>query len=126
MAERALEYALENHPNAEITVLHVVGEPSPMLGTAAGIALEDDLEAAAQERAETVFERAREIAAEYDTEIDTEVKLGNPIKGILNSAEDADAVVIGTHGGSLVDRLFVGDVAQKVFRQSPVPVTVVR
>jgi nucleotide-binding universal stress UspA family protein len=29
MAQRALEYALENHPDAEITVLHVVGEPSP-------------------------------------------------------------------------------------------------
>jgi nucleotide-binding universal stress UspA family protein len=126
MAERALEYALENHPSAEITVLHVVGEPSPMLGAAAGLALEDDLEAAAQKRAETVFDRAREIAAEYDTEVDTEVKLGNPIKGILNSAEDVDAVVLGSHGGSLVDRLFVGDVAQKVFRQSPVPVTVVR
>jgi nucleotide-binding universal stress UspA family protein len=126
MAERALEYALENHPNAEITVLHVVGEPSPMLGAAAGIALEDDLEEAAQKRAATVFDRAREIAAEHDAEIDTEVKLGDPIKGILNSAEDVDAVVLGTHGGSLVDRLFVGDVAQKVFRQSPVPVTVVR
>jgi len=126
MAERALEYALENHPNAEITVLHVVGEPSPMLGAAAGIALEDDLEEAAQKRAATVFDRAREIAAEHDAEVDTEVKLGDPIKGILNSAEDVDAVVLGTHGGSLVDRLFVGDVAQKVFRQSPVPVTVVR
>jgi nucleotide-binding universal stress UspA family protein len=126
MAERALEYALENHPDAEITVLHVVGEPSPMLGAAAGIALEDDLEDAAQKRAATVFDRARDLAAEHDTEVDTRVKLGNPVKGILNSAEDFDAVVLGTHGGSLVDRLFVGDVAQKVFRQSPVPVTVVR
>jgi len=126
MAERALEYALENHPNAEITVLHVVGEPSPMLGAATGIALEDDLEEAAQKRAATVFDRARDLAAEHDTEVDTRVELGNPIKRILNSAEDFDTVVIGTHGGSLVDRLFVGDVAQKVFRQSPVPVTVVR
>lgn len=25
MAQQALEYALENHPNAEVTVLHVVG-----------------------------------------------------------------------------------------------------
>jgi len=126
MAERALEYALENHPNADITVLHVVGEPSPMLGAAAGLALEDDLEDAAQERAAAVFDRARDIAAEHGAEVDTEVKLGDPIKGILNSADDVDAVVLGSHGGTLVDRLFVGDVAQKVFRQSPVPVTVVR
>jgi len=42
MAQRALEYALENHPDAEITVLNVVGEPSPMFGAAMGLALEDD------------------------------------------------------------------------------------
>jgi nucleotide-binding universal stress UspA family protein len=44
----------------------------------------------------------------------------------LNSADDFDAVVLGTHGGSLADRLVVGNVAQKVFRNSPVPVIVAR
>lgn len=37
-----------------------------------------------------------------------------------------DAVVIGSHGGSVVDRLIVGNVARKVFRNSPVPVVVAR
>jgi len=39
MAERAFQYALEVHPDAEITVVHVVGEPSSMMGGAAGIAM---------------------------------------------------------------------------------------
>ena len=126
MAERALEYALENHPDAEITVLHVVGEPSPMWGSASGLALEDDLDAAAKKRAQPVFDRAADLAAEHGVEIETEVRLGNPIRAILNATEGFDAVVIGSHGGSLADRLVVGNVAQKVFRRSPAPVVVVR
>ncbi|WP_254821539.1 universal stress protein [Haloglomus halophilum] len=126
MAQRALEYALENHPDAEITVLHVVGEPSSMWGAATGLALEENVEEAAEERAETVFDRARELAADHDIEITTEVKLGDPTRAILNRVEDFDAVVIGTHGGSMADRLFVGNVAQKVFRRSPVPVIAAR
>lgn len=126
MAQEALEYALENHPDADITVLHVVGEPSPMWGEATRLALEDDLEEAAEDLAEAVFIPARELAAEYDVEIDTEVRLGTPVRAILNRAEDFDVIVIGSHGGSVADRLFVGNVAQKVFRRSPVPVVVVR
>jgi len=126
MAQRALEYALENHPDAEVTVLHVVGGPSPLGGAATALALAEDIEAAAEERSEEVFDDAREIAAEYDVEITTEVQLGHPARAILNRADDFDAVVLGSHGGSLADRLVVGNVAQKVFRNSPVPVVIAR
>lgn len=126
MSERALEYALENHPDAHITVLYVVGEPSPMWGAATGLSLEDDLDAAAADLAEPVFERARNIAAETDVEIQTEIQLGPAAREIVQRAEDFDAVVIGSHGGSFVDRLFIGNTAEKVFRGSPVPVISVR
>lgn len=126
MSERALEYALENHPDAQITVMHVVGEPSPMLGTATGLSLEEDVEAAAAELAAPVFERARNRAAAADIEIQTEVQLGSPAREILQRVEDFDAVVIGTHGGSLAERIFIGNTAEKVVRNSPVPVIVVR
>jgi nucleotide-binding universal stress UspA family protein len=126
MAEHALAYALEVHPDAEITVLHVVGEPSGMLGQATKLALADDIETAAEDYAGDVLDRAEEIAAEYDREIDTAIEMGHPARAILNMAEDYDTVVIGSHGGSLADRLFVGDIARRVFRRSPVPVTVVR
>jgi nucleotide-binding universal stress UspA family protein len=126
MAQKALEYALENHPDAEITVLHVVGEPSSWGVAATSLALEENLEEAAEEHAKEVFDDARELAAEYDVEITTEVRLGHPTRAILNRADDFDAVIIGSHGGSLADRLVVGNVAQKVFRRSPVPVIVAR
>ena len=126
MAGRALEYALENHPGADLTVLHVAGTPSLMGGAAAGLALEGDTNEAAEDAAEAVFDRARALAAEYGTELDTEIGMGHPAREILNRAGDFDAVVVGTHSGSLTDRLFVGNVAKKVAHQSPVPVTVVR
>ncbi|WP_049926621.1 universal stress protein [Halopiger goleimassiliensis] len=126
MAERALEYALENHPDADVTVLTVVAEPTGLMGDAMGLALEDDFEAAATERAEAVLERAQELAAEHDAEIDTVIAVGRPAREIVRRAEDYDAIAIGTHGGSLADRLFVGNVAKTVFQRSPVPVITVR
>ncbi|WP_049979429.1 universal stress protein [Halolamina rubra] len=126
MAERALEYALETHPEAEITVLHIAGVPSPMMGDSTGLALEIDIEGAAEERAAEIFDRAREIAEPHGVDLETDVSWGSPAKAIVDRAEGFDAVVVGSHSGSLADRLFVGNVAQKVVRHSPVPVTVVR
>lgn len=126
LSERALRYALDAHPGAEVSVIHVVGGASPMMGAAAGIALSETGADGIRRAAEPVFERAREIAAEYDATVDTVVEVGRPARGILDRAAEFDVVVLGTHSGSLADRLLVGDVAKAVFRRSTVPVTVVR
>lgn len=126
MAERALEFALEAYPDAEITVLTVVGTPSWFMGEATELSLAEDLPEAAEERAKPVLERAREIAADHDRGIDTAVALGSPAKAIVERAEGFDTVVIGSHGRALSSRLLIGDTAETVTRRSPVPVTVVR
>jgi len=126
MAEHALEYALEVHPDAEITALYVAGEPSPMMGRALKLALEDDIEEVAREEAESIFESAREIAAERGVDIDTDVTVGSPAKSIVERSENFDAVVLGSHGADLRSRMLMGNVAERVVRGSPVPVTVVR
>jgi nucleotide-binding universal stress UspA family protein len=96
-----------------------------MIG-AASVALSEEFEETAREHANVVFDRARDIAEEYDREVDTELAFGNPARAIVEHADGFDTVVIGTHSGSLSDRLFTGDVAEKVFRRCPVPVTAVR
>ena len=126
MADRALRYALTVHPNATITVVHVVGEPSSMMGGAAGIAVSSDPRAAAEEHATELFDHAREIAAEYETEIETRVTVGHPGRAVINMSDEFDTVVIGSHSGSLADRLLVGNIAEKIVRRSAAPVTVVR
>lgn len=126
MATRALEYALDVHPDTEITVLYVAGEPSPMMGKALRLALETDVSEAAEEVAGEVFEEARELAAARGVELETEVALGSPARQIVARAGEYDAVVIGSHGGSLRDTLLMGNVARTVSSRAPVPVTVVR
>ncbi|MFC3959779.1 universal stress protein [Halovivax cerinus] len=129
MAERALEYALDTHPDADVTVLTVVGVPSMLMGDAVSLALETDLDEASREHADPVLERARTIAAEHDREIDTVVGLGHPARVIVRDADDYDVIVMGSHGEHSADvtrRFLVGSVAKEVFRRSPVPVTSVR
>jgi nucleotide-binding universal stress UspA family protein len=128
-ASHALEYALDNHPDAAVTVLHVVGVPSMMMGDAVGLSLEEDFEEAADERAGPVFERARALADEYDRDIDTVVGVGHPARNVLDRAEDYDAVVLGAHGEDwtrATRQFLVGNVAETVLKRSPVPVTIVR
>ena len=116
-SEQALRYAFEAHPDAEVTVLHVVGGPSSMMGGMTTLTLADDPEDAARERAEGVLDRAREIATECGGEVETEVMVGSAARTIPDAAEEFDAVVIGSHSGNI---------AKTVVRRSPVPVTVVR
>ncbi|MFB6132580.1 MAG: universal stress protein [Halanaeroarchaeum sp.] len=128
-AGHALEYALENFPAADVTVVHVVGAPSMMMGEATSLALEEDVEEAAAERAAPVFERARAIAAEHDREIETTVGIGHPARSIVDLAGEYDTVVIGAHGADwqrASHRFLVGNVTETVSKRAPVPVVIVR
>ena len=126
MSEFALEYALENHPGAAVTVMYVAGEPSPMMGKAMGLAIEGDVEEAANEVAQELFAAARETASEHGADIETEVVLGNPARQIIEHADDYDAIIMGSHSGGLRSTLLMGNVASKVSSGAPVPVTLVR
>jgi nucleotide-binding universal stress UspA family protein len=128
-AERALEYALDNHPDAEVTVLHVVGVPSMMMGEAVSLTLEDDISDAAAERAKPVFERARRVADDRGREINTNVGIGHPARNIIERADSYDTIVVGAHGADwnrATHRFLVGNVSETVSKRAPVPVTIVR
>jgi nucleotide-binding universal stress UspA family protein len=53
---------------------------------------------------------------------------GAPAQDILRWArrQRADLIVIGTHGRSALGRFFMGSVADRVVRLSPIPVLTVR
>ncbi|MEF8776773.1 MAG: universal stress protein [Haloarculaceae archaeon] len=127
LAGRALEEALESHPDAEISVLHVI-DYVEQAGAAQLLLGSEELEARAEERTDVLFERAREIAADYNSEIETTRRVGEPSREILRYVEthNLDRIVVGSHGRSAVGRFILGSVAEYVLRHSPVPVTVVR
>lgn len=58
----------------------------------------------------------------------TEIVKGNPHQEILDyvAKHGVDMIVMGTHGRTGLDRAVMGSVAERVVRQSPVPVLTVR
>ena len=125
----AYEHALDEHPDASVTLLSVI---NPM---DAGYSAETALPSAAEEwyesakaAAEDRFDEAAELAAERGVSIHTAIEVGRPSATIVGYAEehDVDGIVMGSHGRQGVSRILLGSVAEAVVRRSPVPVTVVR
>jgi nucleotide-binding universal stress UspA family protein len=129
-AEAALSFALSEHPDETITVLHVAETTSldsyqTMTGGRSADA-DEAIEGRTAE-AEALLDRARETASDRGVEIETELIAGDPADAIPAYAEanEVDRIVIGTHGRSAASRLLVGSVAEAVIRAAPIPVTVV-
>ncbi|MBZ6497064.1 universal stress protein [Natrinema longum] len=122
-AERALEHALEEFPDASITLLNVFssGPPEVHLETA-GLNY-DELRARRREMlAQLVDDR------EHSGTIETAVIVGRPAREIVRYADDhdIDQLIIGSHGRERGARVLLGSVAETVVRRAPVPVTIVR
>ena len=73
-------------------------------------------------------DRVVELGEAQGLEIESTVLEGHPSNEIIEFAEgnDIDMIVIGTLGKSGLDRFLLGSVAEKVTRNSKVPVLVVR
>jgi nucleotide-binding universal stress UspA family protein len=127
LATRALDFALEVHPNADITVLRVIDYVEESY-SAEMLVGPREIRERATARAEQLFAEARERTADHGGEVRTVTEFGKPAGTILEyvDAHDVDVVVMGGHGRSLVSSVLLGDVAQTVVRRAPVPVTVVR
>ena len=131
LAKKALRTALSLHPDAEITVLHVIDFRTSDLGPGGWGDEPDEFDQwleDARDHAEGLLADAEGIAAEYDQEIDTDTVVGEDATEILNYVEehDVDMVIMGSHGRSLPARILMGGVSETVVRRAPVPVMVVR
>jgi nucleotide-binding universal stress UspA family protein len=124
-ARKALEFALEQFPDADVTALYVI---DPVVGLYDVDDADDDFIAAEKRDAEESLSEATAIAAEYDHAVDTEISTGKPAAEIVEYAieSESDQIVIGSHGRSGLSRILLGSVAESVARRAPVPVTIVR
>ena len=87
--------------------------------------------AQAQEHAARAHAEVEALCRAQERAVDLQVRLiedATPATGIVQTAvsEQADLVVIGTHGRSGIARLMLGSVAKQVVAQSPVSVLVAR
>jgi len=109
--------------SARLTLLHVYPATRPLVETVPGgvpIFLGTDPEIAKEEVRRLCGPLLE--AAGRDAEI--VVCPGDPTREITKQAEQlgADLLILGTHGKGGFERLFLGSVAEKVLRSTPVPV----
>jgi nucleotide-binding universal stress UspA family protein len=110
--------------SAQLTVLHV-HQP---LGLVKGLPGEVFLPPAApDEVAEEVRRFCAPLLTPTDPAPEISVREGNPSREITHEAErlPADLLILGTHGRSGFERLFLGSVTEKVLRSTRVPVLII-
>jgi nucleotide-binding universal stress UspA family protein len=124
VAEHAGTIARQN--DATVHMLSVVDTRNRFESPSSGIA-PDAWEDAEHDRAAEAIE---ETAAALPEDVDVErvVESGVPHAELLDYAERSpvDLVVMGTHGRTGVEHYLIGSVAERVVRESPVPVLTVR
>ncbi|WP_340101831.1 universal stress protein [Salinibaculum salinum] len=131
LSKKALRTALSLHPDAEFTVLHVIDFRTSDLGPGGwgdSPGEFDEWLADAREHAKELMDDAEELATEYDTDIETDIVVGEDASRILKYVNegDFDLIIMGSHGRSLPERIFLGGVSETVIRRAPIPVMVVR
>lgn len=126
-SREALEFALEEYPDGELTVLHAIS-PATAVAVSEPAVWDEGLAERKREEAEGLLEEMRETAADRDRQVRTELLHGDAARAIVEYAgeNDVDRIVIGSRGRSGFSRVLLGSVAETVVRRSPVPVTVVR
>lgn len=125
----AFEFAVEEFPGTEVTVLHAIDPVEGGYAIRGGIPrTSEEWYKEAREKAEELFEEARERAAGEDVTVESAVEVGRPSRVIVDYADEEgfDHIVVGSHGRSGVGRILLGSVAETVVRRSTAPVTVVR
>ncbi|HTU83470.1 MAG TPA: universal stress protein [Candidatus Acidoferrales bacterium] len=128
-AQGALDVALglAKSESAELAICSIV-DPIVIVGTTPPSPATDlmllDRETGARHIVEAAIEQARKAGVAAGGEM----HLGVPFDEILRFAkrQNADAIVMGTHGRSGLSRLFLGSVAESVLREAECPVIVVR
>ncbi|WP_248517143.1 universal stress protein [Salinarchaeum laminariae] len=112
--------------DARIHVLSVADARNRFESPSSGLAGEA-WEEAERERATAAVDTVVAALPE-DAPVEREVVADVPHEAILERARDGtvDAIVMGTHGRTGLDHYLIGSVAERVVRQSPVPVMTVR
>ncbi len=137
--------SIGNSFGASVTLLHVIPDVLEALSREAGIDLADhmgrkswaDFHINGIEKAkDTIYQRIRETSRRVTKEIpscplnqeNVMVKVGNPVKQIVATAQegDFDLIIMGTHGHGKIEERVIGSTASDVIRLSYVPVTVIR
>src|SRR6188508_1318447 len=127
-SRRALDYAagVARKFDASLHLVHVCEVPSMITASMDAYAIAyTDWNQRLGEEAERELAK---IAVRHGFRVTTEVLFGSPASSIVEAADtnNADLIVMGTHGHGAVMHLMMGNVAERVVRTAPCPVLTVR
>jgi len=131
VAAKALTYIklLKDSGAKEVVVLHVIDERGieavrRHLDPNAFEALKKNR----KEEIEKLFKETAEELTRAGFKVKLRLETGMPVREILRveTEEDVSAVVIGSHGMSNLQEIFLGSVSEKVIRKSKMPVFVIK
>lgn len=126
LSERALPPAVElaKARSARLKLLKVVPPVIP-IGMDPMPALQASTEQDARSARE-YLEAQQQNLLENVAEVTLDTPVGEPARAIIEACDDADLVVMTSHGWSGFDRLLLGSVTEEVIRKAHKPVLVVR
>jgi nucleotide-binding universal stress UspA family protein len=125
--QKAISYGIKlaKLSGATVHALHVVDTSSVTQSWTAGKEIMNEV---LKEDGLKAISKVKKCGEALDIEVNEVLLEGHPSSEIIKFAENngIDLIVMGTLGKTGIDRFLMGSVAEKVVRQSKVPVLVVR
>lgn len=117
-----LAFSLAGCVDATIQILAVARPPEPATSVELEAVLDD-----AREHYEEGFDRIREKARVYELDVKMDMAVGHPGEQIIHRAEKdgIDLIILGRRGRSMLSRMMLGSVSERVLRYAHCPVMVV-
>jgi nucleotide-binding universal stress UspA family protein len=123
-SEKAVEvaFSLADCIDSTVLIFAVARPPEPATSVELEAVLDD-----AREHYEEGFKKILEKARAHDLTIKTDMAVGHPGEQIIHRAEadGIDLIIVGRRGRSMISRMMLGSVSERVLRYAHCPVMVV-
>jgi nucleotide-binding universal stress UspA family protein len=107
---------------SSVLLFAVARPPEPSTSVELEAMLDD-----AREHYEEGFKTILEKAREHDLKVQTAIAVGHPAEQIIHRAESegVDLIILGRRGRSIIARMMLGSVSERVLRYAHCPVMVI-
>ena len=130
VSNKALDYitTLKEVGTETVVIIHVIDQRSINVIDNLAIMNSHELEKEIMVQATQSLERIEKKLSDNGFEVKTILKIGFPVMEILDAEKDEDVsvIVIGSHGKSNLEEIFLGSVSEKVIRKCEKPVFVIK